>query len=80
PILSSDIPSLREQLSAMQDEDLFFDPHCSNSFVRAVEKLQADRDNRLAAQLAGFERMKQRTWSDAAQQWCEVFHQALEGT
>lgn len=80
PILSSDIPSLREQLSAMHDEDLFFDPHCSNSFVQAVEKLQANRDTRLADQLAGFERMKQRTWSDAAQQWCEVFHQALEGT
>jgi hypothetical protein len=64
----------------MHDEDLFFDPHCSNSFVRAVEKIQADRDTRLANQLAGFERMKQRTWSDAAQQWCEVFRQALEGT
>lgn len=79
PILSSDIPSLREQLSAMNDEDLFFDPHCSDSFVRAVEKLQAHRDTRLADQLAGFERMKQRTWSDAAEQWCEVFRQALEG-
>jgi glycosyltransferase involved in cell wall biosynthesis len=80
PILCSDIPSLREQLSAMNDEDLFFDPHCSDSFVQAVDKLQANRDARLADQLAGFERMKQRTWSDAAKQWCEVFRQALDQT
>lgn len=78
PILSSDIPSLREQLQAMQDDAMFFDPHSIDSFVAAVRRLQLDRSGSLAKQLSGFERMKQRSWEDVAGQWCEVFQQAID--
>jgi glycosyltransferase involved in cell wall biosynthesis len=77
PILSSDIPSLREQLAAMQNDAIYFDPKSTNSFVNAVRLLENNRSSILANQLAGFEKMKQRTWADAAREWCQVFHQAL---
>lgn len=77
PILASDIPSLREQLGPMLDDAIFFDPHSADSFVEAFESLESDRVGTLVRQLAGFERMKKRTWQDAACQWCEVFRQAI---
>lgn len=77
PILSSDIPSLREQLAAMKDDAIFFDPNSTESFIESVRFLEQNRSGILADQLAGFERMKQRSWSDAAEEWCEVFQQAL---
>lgn len=78
PILASDIPSLREQLAAMGDDAIFFDPRSADSFVQAVRLLEHDRRGRLAGQLAGFQRMKQRTWAEVAKEWCDVFTQAVE--
>ena len=80
PILSSDIPSLREQLDAMGSDAIFFDPHSADSFVESLAALERDRTGILARQLAGFERMKKWTWSDAAKEWCEVFREAIATT
>lgn len=77
---SSDIPSLREQLDAMGSDAIFFDPHSADSFVESLAALERDRTGILARQLAGFERMKKRTWSDAAKEWCEVFREAIATT
>lgn len=78
PILASNIPSLREQLADMGEAAIFFDPHSADDFVRAVEQLEQNPTSKTSAQLAGFERMKQRSWTDAAGEWCEVFKQALK--
>lgn len=77
PILAADIPALREQLEALGDAAIFFDPRSPADFVRAVAELERDRDGRLARQVAGFARMQQRTWQDAAREWCAVFDEAL---
>jgi glycosyltransferase involved in cell wall biosynthesis len=77
PILAADIPALREQLEALGDAAIYFDPHSPAAFVRAVEDLERDRGGRLTRQVAGFARMKQRTWQDAAREWCAVFDEAL---
>lgn len=80
PILSSDIPPLREQLAAMGHDAIYFDPRSEADFARAVFELDQDRSRKLVSQLAGFERMKQRTWSDVAKEWCKVFQAALDPT
>jgi glycosyltransferase involved in cell wall biosynthesis len=80
PILSSDIPSLREQLAAMGPDAIYFDPHSESDFARAVFELDQDRSGKLAGQLAGFQRMKQRTWADVADEWCKIFHAILKPT
>lgn len=78
PILASDIPALREQLQALGNDAIFFDPHSTESFVHAVLRLEQDRQAITSRQLAGFERMKQRTWGDVAKEWCGVLGQAID--
>ncbi len=77
PILSSDIPSLREQLQAMGSSALFFDPRSVQSLVQALRELSYDRQGKLEEQLSGFRAMQARTWDDVAKEWCVVFDRAL---
>jgi len=78
PILASDIPALREQLQALGNDAIFFDPHSAESFARSVLQIEQNRQGIISRQLAGFERMKQRSWDDAAKEWCDVFQQAID--
>lgn len=77
PILSSDIPSLREQLQAMGSSALFFDPRSVQSLVQSLRELSYDRQGKLEEQLNGFRAMQARTWDDVAKEWCVVFDRAL---
>ena len=77
PILSSDIPSLREQLQAMGSSALFFDPRSVQSLVQSLRELSLDRQGKLKEQLEGFRAMQARTWDDVAKEWCAVFDRAL---
>ena len=77
PILSSDIPSLREQLQAMGSSALFFDPRSVQSLVQSLRELSLDRQGKLKEQLEGFRAMQARTWDDVAKEWCVVFDRAL---
>ena len=76
PILSSDIPSLREQLQQLGDAALFFDPHRPESLLDQLQMLEANLEWVLDGQREGFRSMGARTWRDAAQDWLQVLAEA----
>lgn len=76
PVLSSDIPSLREQLHGMGDAAIFFDPHQPADLVSKLLAFEPVRAATTERQQLGFFSMRERTWTDAAREWVEVLAEA----
>lgn len=76
PVLSSDIPSLREQLHGMGDSAIFFDPHQPGDLVNKLLAFEPVRAETTERQQSGFLSMRERTWTDAAREWVEVLSEA----
>jgi glycosyltransferase involved in cell wall biosynthesis len=76
PVLSSDIPSLREQLHGMGDSAIFFDPHQPADLVNKLLAFEPVRAETTERQQSGFLSMRERTWTDAAREWIEVLSEA----
>ncbi|MFK7738085.1 MAG: glycosyltransferase [Pirellulaceae bacterium] len=77
PAVCSDIPSLREQFGDMGAAMLFFDPHSPKNLVEQLAHVGENRRHVIRGQQAAFAKFATRTWSDAAQEWLEVFEQAM---
>jgi glycosyltransferase involved in cell wall biosynthesis len=77
PIASSDIPPLREQLSLMDSNMLFFDPHDPRTLLPIMEHIQQNRQAVIETQSSAFDRMREHTWDSAAIQWLDLFHETL---
>jgi glycosyltransferase involved in cell wall biosynthesis len=77
PVAVSDIPSLREAFGAMADTMPFFDPASPAALADAVALLLRDPHAVRAKQAAGFRALRGRTWGDAAEEWIDVFAEAI---
>ena len=77
PAISSDIPALREQFAEMGEDMVFFDPHRAESLFSAVRRVHFDRQAIIVAQQNSFARLKLRKWTDAAQDWLNVFSEVI---
>lgn len=77
PVAVSDIPSLREAFGPLTRAMPFFDPASPASFVEAVAGLLRDPQAARAAQATGFRELRGRSWSEAADEWVDVFVEAI---
>ncbi|MBE6367117.1 MAG: glycosyltransferase family 4 protein [Lentisphaerae bacterium] len=72
PSVMADIPVSREIVT---DEELrkmmFFDPYDEDSMMERIKWALAHRDELLAAQLPLFEKIKQRSWADVAEEYVQ---------
>lgn len=78
PVMSSDIPSMREQFDSMLEDVPFFDPMDPGHFVDCLLQLAKNRDLVKERQMAGFQNLLRYTWVDAAGKWVEVFRDAMK--
>jgi glycosyltransferase involved in cell wall biosynthesis len=78
PIMSSDIPSLREHFDQIGKDMLFFDPHDPNHLAATCERLAKYRSQIIESQKAGFENWKSYDGADAARNWYQICLEALE--
>ena len=77
PVAVSDIPSLREAFGPLGQAVPFFDPTSPQALANAVAAILTDPSAVRAAQAAGFEQLRRRTWQQAADEWIEVFEEAI---
>jgi glycosyltransferase involved in cell wall biosynthesis len=78
PIMSSDIPSLREQFGQIGNDMLFFDPHDPDDVVAQCQRLAEHRLQIIESQKAGFADWKSYRGIDAALEWYRVCTEAVE--
>ena len=78
PVAVSDIPSLREAFAPLGEAMAFFDPASPASLAETLAALLRDPDAVRDAQAAGFERLRRRSWSEAAEEWIDVLAEAIE--
>ena len=78
PALAADIPSLREQFSAMGDAMVYFDPSAGGSVIEPLRRIAADRQHFVEGQQASFQRLRARTWTHAAADWLDVFRSLVD--
>jgi len=78
PIMSSDIPSLREQFGQIGNDMLFFDPHDPNDVVVQCQRLAEQRLRIIESQKAGFADWKSYRGIDAAREWYSVCEESIE--
>ncbi len=78
PIMSSDIPSLREQFGQIGKDMLFFDPHDPNDVVAQCQRLAEHRLQIIESQKAGFTDWKNYRGIDAALDWYSVCQESIE--
>lgn len=71
PVISSDIPSLREVLG---ETPLYIDPYKSNTLVSAMNKV-LDKNTRLRLVKNGQLQIQKFTWANSAKRLISLFHQ-----
>jgi glycosyltransferase involved in cell wall biosynthesis len=77
PVACSDIPALREQFEPLGKSMLYFDPHDEYELARVIDKIAKHREVILTEQQVAKLILTQRTWTDAAGDWMEVFEYAI---
>lgn len=70
PVICSDIPVLREICA---DAAVYFDPHDSESLIKAVDRLHSNPPARLELIAKGYQRAKQFSWRTMAEQTLVVY-------
>jgi glycosyltransferase involved in cell wall biosynthesis len=78
PVACSRIPSLVELFTPMADAMLFFDPNHPQELAATIHHIRARRNETLTSQQAASQKMFERTWTDAAHDWLEVFQDAIK--
>jgi len=78
PVAVSDIPSLREAFSPLGDAMLFFDPASPQDLASVLAPVLRDPGPIRKAQAVGFERFRSRGWAETAEEWIDVFAEAIE--
>lgn len=78
PVAVSDIPTLREAFGPLGEAVPFFDPTSPAALVEAVAGILEDPAAVRGAQAAGFEHLRRRSWAEAAEEWIDVFAEAIE--
>jgi glycosyltransferase involved in cell wall biosynthesis len=78
PVAVSDIPSLREAFEHLDKAVPFFNPSSPTALVNAVVTILQDPEGVRAAQMEGFERLRQRQWATVASEWVDVFAEAID--
>ena len=78
PVAVSDIPSLREAFAPLGAAMPFFDPASPASLAETLAAMLRDPEAVCQAQAAGFERLRSRSWSEAAEEWIDVLAEAIE--
>jgi glycosyltransferase involved in cell wall biosynthesis len=76
PLLCSDIPVMREHLSAHSAEILWFDPLSINSILDAVKTFRRDYAHYFASAQRGMNDSRP-TWDEVADQYVQVFKKTL---
>jgi glycosyltransferase involved in cell wall biosynthesis len=77
PVACSNIPSLVEQCQVLGDAMIYFDPHDPAAIARAILHIRDGRVDILARQHKASQLLWRRTWRDAAQDWLQVFREAI---
>lgn len=78
PIMSSDIPALREQFEQIGEEMLFFDPHDPEDLVIKCLRLAERRTQIIESQRSGFAEWRSYRGIDAAGEWYRVCLEAIQ--
>lgn len=78
PVAVSDIPAFREQFQSMSDSMIFFDPHDADSLPAIVAQLLLERSAIVQRQQNGFMKLRSRSWTSVANDWLDVFREAVE--
>jgi glycosyltransferase involved in cell wall biosynthesis len=78
PVACSDIPALREQCAVVGDAMIYFDPRDSASMAQAILLMRADRAAIVAQQQAACRPLWRRSWAQAAGDWLDIFHEAID--
>lgn len=73
PVLTSDIPVLREFLEHLGGEVIWFDPLNRRSIVAAIGDLIANYDRYLGRARAQASHLSHRSWNDVAREYHELF-------
>ncbi len=76
PAACSNIPSLVEQWSPLEDAALFFDPHDEEQVADIVLQIDRDPEEIRRRQWEASRKIWERTWTDAAREWLVVFKEA----
>lgn len=77
-LVCSDIPAFRELLVGHHDAVPFFDPRDPRAMADAIARAIADRDRLIARQREAIRAISQRDWKDVAQDFLNLFHEAIE--
>jgi glycosyltransferase involved in cell wall biosynthesis len=73
PCLMARGPHIREMLESFPElEPWVFDPYDTDGLVKLIRETIADRARVLTEQLASFERMRQRTWAQVANEYADT--------
>lgn len=78
PVACSRIPSLVELFAPMGSAMPFFDPADPEDLAAVIGSLLARRSEIQAMQQSASRQLFARTWEQAAQEWLDVFHEAIE--
>jgi len=77
PVAASDIPALREAFAPLGGAIPFFNPDDACGLARIVAEIAAEREAVRAAQRPGFEMLCRRNWQQVADEWIDVFVEAI---
>lgn len=77
PVVSSDIPVMREMVEEVGGEVEWFAPRDPSDLARALAVLEAEYPERRARAAARAERLRPRAWADVALDYWRIFEGAL---
>lgn len=79
PVISSDIPVIREQVSRLNGEVLWFDPTDHRALSRAIHKIVNEYPNMKLRALSQVAQLSPRDWRDVAAEYAAVFRRVHAG-
>ncbi|MFI5494858.1 glycosyltransferase [Actinoplanes sp. NPDC051859] len=73
PVACADVKPLRAQIEFAGGDAAFFDAYDPRSVSRAIERLAANREHYAAASRVASHRLADRTWTDTARDYADLF-------
>ncbi len=73
PVICSDIPILREQMSLIRGRPTWFDPTDAATLAGALSEFEADYDRHRNAAIEQVGELNRRAWTDVANAYLELF-------
>lgn len=77
PVAASDIPALREALAGLGATMIFFDPEKPVEIADAIRMIADDQQGVQRRQAHAFDAVRGRGWRHVANDWLEVFEEAV---